>query len=105
MDDGVLHTVLVRRISRGAFLRMVGAYAQGGYYRFPEAARGSCASEIIIESPQQDIVTCLDGESVRHRRVVLRLSEKKVAFFGPPGCNPNATCRPLPQTPQIVNIL
>ena len=105
MDDGVLNTVLVRRISRGAFLRMVGAYAQGGYYRFPEAARGSCASEIIIESPQQDIVTCLDGESVRRRRVVLRLSEKKVAFFGPPGCNPNATCRPLPQTTQIVNIL
>lgn len=105
MDDGVLNTVLVKRVSRVSFLRLVGAYAQGGYYRFPEIARGSQASEIVIESPEEDIVTCLDGETVYSRRAVLRLSEKKVGFFGPPGCDPNATCRPQPQPGQIVNIL
>ena len=57
MDDGVLNTVLVKRVSRAAFLRLVGSYAQGGYYRFPEIARASCAGEIIIESPEEDIVT------------------------------------------------
>jgi hypothetical protein len=30
------------------------------------------------------------------REVTLRLSEKKVNFFGPAGCSPNATCVPLP---------
>lgn len=105
MDDGVLNTVLVKRVSRASFLRLVGAYAQGGYYRFPEIARGSCAGEIIIESPGRDIVTCLDGEPVYSRRVTMRLSEKKVGFFGPAGCDPNATCRPLPETTQFVNNL
>ena len=105
MDDGVLNTVLVKRVSRASFLRLVGAYAQGGYYRFPEIARGSQASEVVIESSEQDIVTCLDGEPVYSRRVALRLSEKKVGFFGPAGCDPNATCRPLPEEAQIVNIL
>ena len=105
MDDGVLNTVLVRRVSRAAFLRLVGAYAQGGYYRFPDIARGSQAREIVIASAERDIVMCLDGESVYARRAALRLSEKKVGFFGPAGCDPNATCRPLPETAQIVNIL
>ena len=92
MDDGVLNTVLVRRVSRGTFLRLVGDYAQGRAYLFPEAARLSTAGEVVIESQDRNIVTCLDGESVHSRRVVLRLSEKRVNFFGPAGCDPNATC-------------
>ena len=38
----------------------------------------------------------LDGEITRSKQVALRLSEKKVQFFGPAGCDPNATFRPLP---------
>ena len=60
-------------------------------------ARCYTAREIGIESPDRDIVTCLDGESVHNRKVTLRLSEKKVNFFGPEGCDPNATCKPLPE--------
>lgn len=92
MDDGVLNTVLVRRISRAAFLRLVGPYARGEAWRFPEVARRSAAREVVIESQDEDIVTCLDGESMRGRRVALRLSQKRVNFFGPAGCDPNATC-------------
>lgn len=92
MDDGVLNTVLVRKVSRAVFLRLVGAYAKGEAWRFPEVARRSAAREIVIEYRDRDIVTCLDGESVRSRRVALRLSEKRVNFFGPAGCDPNATC-------------
>ena len=96
MDDGVLNTLIVDKVSRPAFLRFVGAYAKGEYYRLPGLARCYTAREIVIESPDRDIVTCLDGEIFRSRRAALRLSEKKVRFFGPPGCDPNATCRPLP---------
>lgn len=96
MDDGVLNTLVVKKVSRPTFLRFVGAYAKGEYYRLPRCAACYTAREITIDSPERDIVTCLDGEIVRGRRAVIRLSEKKVRFFGPAGCDPNATSRPLP---------
>lgn len=96
MDDGVLNTLVVRKVSRFQFLRFVGAYSKGGYYRLPEIAKCYTAKEILIESHEGDIVTCLDGESIYGPRVSLRMSEKKVNFFGPEGCDPNATSRPLP---------
>ncbi len=107
MDDGVLNTLVVKRVSRPTFLKFVGAYSKGEYYKFPQYARGYTAKEVIIESPDSDIVTCLDGESVHNRRVVLRMAGSKVNFFGPAGCDPNATCRSLPDSmaAQIVNIL
>lgn len=96
MDDGVLNTLVVQKVSRPAFLRFVGAYSKGRYYTLPSVARCYTAREIVIESQDKDIVTCLDGESVYNRKVTFRLSEKKVNFFGPAGCDPNATCVPLP---------
>ncbi len=97
MDDGVLNTLVVRKVSRAAFLRFVGAYSKGLYYTLPQVARCYGAREITIESQDRDIVTCLDGESLYSRRVTLGLSEKKVNFFGPEGCDPNATAVPLPE--------
>ena len=96
MDDGVLHTLMVKQVSRPTFLKFVGHYAKGEYYLLPQLAQCSTAKEIVIESHGDDIVTCLDGESIHSRRVVLRLAEGKVNFFGPRGCDPNATCIPLP---------
>lgn len=97
MNDGVLHTIVVKKVSRVQFLRFVGAYAKGLYYTLPEVARCYTASEIMIEDLEgKNIVTCLDGESIYSRRVTARLSEKKVNFFGPDGCDPNATSVPLP---------
>ena len=97
MDDGVLNTLVVRGVSRATFLRLVGDYSVGRYYKFPEAARCYTAREIVIRSGDgKDIVTCLDGECAYSREVTLRLLEKKVNFFGPAGCSPNATCVPLP---------
>lgn len=98
MDDGVLNTLVVRGVSRATFLRLVGDYSVGRYYKFPEIARCYTAREITIRSNDgRNIVTCLDGESVYNQEVTLRLSEKKVSFFGPAGCSPNATCVPLPE--------
>lgn len=102
MDDGVLNTLVVKKVSRPTFLRFVGAYSKGLYYTLPDVARCYTAREITIESLDGDIVTCLDGESVYNRRVDIRLSEKKVNFFGPRGCDPNATSRPLPEMGGVV---
>ncbi len=97
MDDGVLDTILVKKVSRLEFLRLVGRYAKGQYYLLPDYARRIAAQELTIESPDRDIVTCLDGEAVHNKRVVICLSEKRVNFFGPAGCDPNATWVPLPE--------
>lgn len=95
MDDGVLNVMVVPLLSRAAFLRFVAAYSRGRYYEFPDLARGRTAREIVIES-EEEFVTCLDGEAVRHRRAVFKLAKGKVNFFGPAGCDPNATCREVP---------
>ena len=96
MVDGVLHTLMVKKVSRPAFLRFVGAYSKGLYYTLPDVARCCTARSVTIESPEEDIVTCLDGESLYSRRVRVRMAEGKVLFFGPDGCDPNATSVPLP---------
>jgi len=91
MDDGVMHTLIVERVSRADFLRFVGPYSKGDYYKAASFARCVTAKEIRIEGIGEDVVTCLDGEIVTNPAVTIRLSDKKVNFFGPVGCDPNAT--------------
>ena len=43
MDDGVLNTLVVKKVSRTTFLRFVTPYAKGQYYKFPHVARCSTA--------------------------------------------------------------
>ena len=59
----------------------------------PQLARISDARVVRIQSAGQDIVTCLDGECFRSRAVTMRLADKHLNFFGPKGCDPNATAR------------
>ena len=96
MDDGVLHTILVRQVSRRTFVRLFPSYSAGNYWKFPEVAQVVTARHVRIHSHSGEIVTCLDGESLRSREVSLCLADKRVNFFAPRGCNPNATARPLP---------
>lgn len=93
MDDGVLNTILVRKISKLSFARLFRIYSAGNYRQLPTVARSVTAREIRIRSEAEEIVTCLDGECFRSREVVLRLADKRVNFFGPKGCDPNATAR------------
>jgi hypothetical protein len=73
---------------------MFGAYSAGNYKDLPQdLLRVSTARIVRIQSETEDIVTCLDGESFRSRDVVMHLSEKRLNFFGPKGCSPNATAR------------
>ncbi len=94
MNDGVLHTVLVRNVGKLRFARLFPTYSAGNYKELPrELVRVSTAKVVRIHSDDGDITTCLDGESLHGRDVTLRLSEKKLSFFGPAGCDPNATAR------------
>lgn len=92
MDDGLLQTILIRRVSKAAFARLFGAYSAGRAREFPEVARIVTAREISIRG-EEPFVTCLDGECFRSTAVTFRLSDRRLNFFGPVGCDPNATAR------------
>ena len=92
MDDGILHTVVIKNLSKVSFARLFSTYSAGEYRKLPpDLIRVSTAKMVRIQS-DSDIVTCLDGECSRSRDVVMKLAEKRVNFFGPKGCDPNFTC-------------
>lgn len=94
MDDGVLHTVLIKNISRPTFARFFPAYSAGEHQRLPaDLIRVATAREVHIHSDGEEFVTCLDGETFRWQDATLRLADKQLRFFGPRGCDPNATAR------------
>ena len=93
MDDGVLNTLVVKKVNRRTFLKFVGPYAKGGYAQFPQYAHCSCPKVIRINSDKPDIVTCLDGECVTNSDVTIKMHDKKLNFFGPEGCSCNRTAR------------
>lgn len=93
MDDGILHTVLIKNISKLTFARLFGPYSAGDYANLPpDLIQVVTAREVRIQAAEE-IVSCLDGECFRSREVVMRLSDKRLNFFGPKGCSPNATAR------------
>ena len=95
MDDGVLETILVKNVPKRTFARLFPACSAGAYRKFPHIARVVTARQVSITAcpGEEDIVTCLDGESMRSQSVTLRLADRQVNFFGPAGCSPNATAR------------
>ena len=94
MTDGVLHTVLVKNVSKARFATLFGGYSAGDYKKLPQdIIRVSTAKVVRIEALEDDLTTCLDGESMHSQCVTLKLADKKVNFFAPKGCDPDATAR------------
>ncbi|NLU24577.1 MAG: BmrU protein [Clostridiales bacterium] len=93
MDDGVLNTLVVKKVNRRTFIKFVTTYSKGGYREFPEFASCTTPKVVHIHSEKPDIVTCLDGESMTSTDVTIRLAEQKLNFFGPAGCSCNRTAR------------
>lgn len=92
MTDGVLETVLVKKISKPRFAALFGDYSAGKYKELPpELISVSRAGVVTITPTAGEIVTCLDGECFHSNGVTLRLSEKKLNFFAPEGCDADAT--------------
>lgn len=93
MNDGVLDTLVIDRVNHATFAKMVNGYSKGEYRKFSQFIHHYTPSVIRIHSEKNDIVTCLDGECVTSSDVVIKLAEGKVHFFGPKGCNCNATAK------------
>ena len=82
-DDGVLDMLIVPKVSRFTFFRLVGKYAKGQYRRYPQIIRHFHGGDISFSS-SGEIVTVVDGEVMRDHAFRVRLSERKVNFFYPP---------------------
>ena len=91
MDDGILHAVVVNKVTRPEFLRLIGPYSKGKHAQLPSRLIQVRPAREIHITADEDVTYCLDGECFHARDVRLRLSEKRVNFFGPRGCSPNAT--------------
>ena len=81
-DDGILDMLVVPRVSRFTFFRLVGKYARGLYRQCPQVIRDFHCQEISFTSPDE-LVAVVDGEVMRSRSFTVRLSEKKINFFYP----------------------
>ena len=85
-DDGVLETLVVRKVSRFTFFRLVGQYAKGRYREFPDRIWHRRGDGVTVRS-DRELVAVVDGEPVRGKKLEIRLSKKKVNFFYPEGCS------------------
>ncbi len=93
LNDGVLNTLVVKGISKPTLLRFVGPYSKGEYEKFPQYASYYETPVVRIRSTTADITTCVDGETIVSDDITVRLSEKKLNFFGPEGCDPNKNAK------------
>ncbi len=84
-DDGILDALLVTRVSRLGFVRMVGDYANGRYHRHPDVVHPYHGPGPITLEADTPITVVVDGEVMEDTRFTFRLSEKKVNFFWPQG--------------------
>ena len=91
MDDGILHAVVIRKVTRLEFLKLIGGYSKGKHKDLPDRLIRVMPAKTIRITADEDIATCLDGECSFSREVVMRMSDKKVNIFFPKGATPNAT--------------
>ena len=83
-DDGVLEMLVVPKVSRRTFFRLVGEYAKGEYARYPELIRMVRGTAFSFSSPRP-LVAVVDGEVMEDTSFTIALSDKQVNFFYPSG--------------------
>ena len=85
-DDGLLETLVVRKVSRLTFFRLIGEYGKGRYAKYPDLIQYDQGDGVTVRSPQE-LVAAVDGEILRSHELNIRLSDKKMNFFYPAGLN------------------
>lgn len=90
-DDGVLETLVVPKVSRRTFFRLVGKYAKGKYRDYPELIYHRRGDGVTVRG-ERELVAVVDGEPVRARELSIRLSDRKVNFFYPAGMSYAPLC-------------
>ena len=85
-DDGILDILMVPKVSRFTFFRLVGKYAVGRYREYPDLIWDYHGDRVTYSS-EREIVTVVDGEVMRANSFTVTLSDRKVNFFYPADLN------------------
>ena len=89
-DDGILDMLVVPKVGRLTFFRLLGAYAKGRYREHSEVLAHFHGQSFAFSSPQE-LTAVVDGEVIHAKDFHVSLSPKKVWFFYPAGLNYHAT--------------
>lgn len=81
-DDGLLDFLIVKGVSRLAFIRLVGKYAKGKFAQLPEVITHVRGPLLTIQA-QEEMVVNLDGEAIHARGVRFKVSPGAVRFIFP----------------------
>lgn len=81
-DDGVLDFLIVKGVSRLAFVRLIGAYSKGRYAEMPTVITHVRGERIEIES-DTELAVNVDGELIFGKKVVMQLIPGGVNFIVP----------------------
>ena len=76
--------LVVPKVSRFTFFRLLGAYSTGHYREHPEVLSHFHGTSFSFSSPQE-LTAVVDGEVMRSKSFTVSLSPKKVWFFYPAG--------------------
>jgi len=87
-DDGLLEVLVVRKVSRLTFFRLVGEYGRGKYRDYPGLIWYRQGHPVTIRG-KQELVAVVDGENMRSHEFHIGLADKKVNFFYPADVNYN----------------
>ena len=87
-DDGVLDMLVVPKVGRLTFFRLVKQYSTGHYRNYPELIWAHHGQKITYASLDgRDVITVVDGEAMRAPKFTVTLSDKRVNFFYPEGAS------------------
>ena len=98
-DDGVLETLVVPKVSRTTFFRLVGDYAKGLYRKHPELIWARSGQRVDFRSGDgRELVAVVDGEVLRSTSFTIALSDKRLNFFYPAGLSYAGARAAVPQS-------
>ena len=81
-DDGQLEVLVVRKVSRLTFFRLITAYGQGKYRDYPDLIWYRRENSVTVRGGRE-LPVAVDGEVLWEKELNIRLSDKKVNFFYP----------------------
>lgn len=81
-DDGILDFLVISKVSRVTFLKVVAKYAKGKYADYPQYITHLRGSSMEIDC-EKELVVNIDGEAIRAKHISLELIPGGVNFIFP----------------------
>jgi len=81
-DDGLIDFLIIKKVSRLQFLKIVGKYQSGHYKEMPEIIRHISAKSLVLEAEEKMTIN-LDGEIAEGSKAEFTLEQGKLRFFFP----------------------